>query len=250
MEPLEEDVAATPSSRVSQIVSDAVDSFTSLARRVSAKTVASSSNNSYHADDYVYSQVGLHDIESSNRSASPPPFSMHELHEALPDAGSSSTENSSHSTSAVVDMHLSRDPSGPGRTQSGGGNQNRPPPAILEPIGPVVLNQGHPTSYVDTRHPRRFYLIALLAILITGGTIFVWKYDAVGSIKGSQAKLPQSAIGTPEFHFPDSNSSDAFSFNDTSATVVGIDGTTTIRNSQCSAGYYSSTGRVCRLCTL
>jgi hypothetical protein len=199
-------------SRLSQTFSDAVESVTAVARRVSAQAATSISNGSRVADDHAYIVVP--------RSASPP------LHAVLNETDSSPLEKTGLPICSGADgEHLSRDPS-----QAQDDSDDTPSLRVL-------------CVFPSTRSRRILFLIALVAILLAGGTFVVWKYHTVISTNDSHTKIRQSARNASDFFSSDANSSDFVAINDTSVFPTHNTSRAEIRSS-CSATSCDSCARL------
>jgi hypothetical protein len=247
MEPLQDDSAYTPSSRVSRIASDAVESFTSIVRSISngprhaydpisPRSRSASRSPPPSADDQGHTGVGLHELDDLTETLS-----------SLPATGISVLRTSND----VADLHLSRDPSVLIRVQSGGRSLEHPPHATsatsatfatFATSGPVVLNHVFPSSTSSGRsYRRRRYLIALLVILIAGGAFFAWKYQQVIDTNDSRPKTRETAMNISTHFSSDGNSSEFPIVYDASVTPLH-NASRAAKRSSCS--YYS-----CSSCT-
>jgi hypothetical protein len=117
-------------------------------------------------------------------------------------------------------------------------SDNQDDPSSHQPIssnGTSITLPNPLSSSPGTRSRRRLYLIALVAILISAGTVFAWKSQQVTDANGTNPKKREREINSSDFFSPDANSSDFMALNH--SYVYFLNSSRTAARSSCS--YYS-----------
>jgi hypothetical protein len=250
-------------SSVAQIFSDVVESASSLVRRFSGQSVA---------DDHIYIPVSGHAPENLPASVSSTPDSPEfptscggdcvdqELARAPPELPGESPGNdlpSGSSAEQIVSDAVESASSLARRIGQAAASISSDSRHDDDHTSSLPLNLKPPTSCggdcrtvqvadpmsasPGTRSRRRVYLIALLAILIAGGTFFALKHREVIGMNESRPKIQEPASNSSHFFSPVANSSEFLAVNDTSMS--------TSHNSSRAASRSSCSFYSCSSCT-